>query len=108
MQRMRDGNRERQVTKRRHNRIARWVFGIVVVVCVLLVVATVASFWWRLHALLVLTIWMFLVAAVMGQRMVCIGYADLRIRPVAGFVSDHEGDDPSQVGLIGQHLQVEH
>ena len=33
------------MTKHRHNRVARWVFRLGVAVCVLIVVATVASFW---------------------------------------------------------------
>ena len=49
-----------------------------------------------------------LVAAVVRQRVVGVRDVDLRIRPVARLVRHHEGDDPGQVGLPGQHLQVEH
>lgn len=34
------------MTKRRHNRLARWVFRLGLAACIVIVVASVASFWW--------------------------------------------------------------
>ena len=44
----------------------------------------------------------------MRQRMVRLGHADLRIRPRALFLADHERDDARQIRLERQQLQVEH
>ena len=44
----------------------------------------------------------------MRQRMVGLGDADLRVRPPAVLAAQHEGHDPRQVALVGQHLQVAH
>ena len=48
------------------------------------------------------------VAAVVRERVVRIGHADLRIRPHAAFASHHQRDDAGHVGLEGDQLQVEH
>src|SRR5262249_15066709 len=45
---------------------------------------------------------------VMRQRVVRLGHADLRIRPRALLLADHERDHPRQVRLERQELQVEH
>ena len=45
---------------------------------------------------------------VVRQRMVRFGHADLRVRPGALLLADHERDDARQVGLKRQELQVEH
>ena len=49
-----------------------------------------------------------LVAAVVRQGVVGVRDVDLRVGAVARLVGHHEGDDPGQVGLVGQHLQVVH
>ena len=46
--------------------------------------------------------------AVMRQRMVRLGHANLRVRAGALLLADHERDDARQVGLKRQELQVEH
>ena len=42
------------------------------------------------------------------QGVVRIGNADLWVGPRCRFVAHHECRDAGQVGLVGQHLQVEH
>ena len=44
----------------------------------------------------------------MRGRVVRFRHADLRVGPPAVLAADHEADDAGQVGLVGQHLQVEH
>src|SRR5580765_5547499 len=44
----------------------------------------------------------------MRQRMVRLGHADLRVRPRALLLADHERDDTREVRLERQQLQVEH
>ncbi len=44
----------------------------------------------------------------MRKGMVRFGHADLRIRPRALLLADHERDHARQIRLEGQHLQVEH
>ena len=46
--------------------------------------------------------------AVVGQRMVRIGHADLRIGPQAALAAEHHRRDAREVGLERDHLQVEH
>ena len=48
------------------------------------------------------------VAAVVRQRVVRVGHPDFGVGAVARLVPQHEGGDPGQVGLPGEHLQVEH
>ncbi len=48
------------------------------------------------------------VVAVVRQRVVRVGHADLGIGAVAGLAGELEGDDAGDVALEGQHLQVEH
>ena len=48
------------------------------------------------------------VVAVVRQRVVRVGDADLGIGPVAGLAGELEGDDAGDVALERQHLQVEH
>src|SRR5579864_4611398 len=42
------------------------------------------------------------------KRMVSLGNADLGISPATQFPAHHEGNDSSQVALIGQNLQIKH
>ena len=42
------------------------------------------------------------------QRMVRLDDPDLRVRAVTDLAADHERDDPRQVGLQRQDLQIEH
>ena len=48
------------------------------------------------------------IVAVVRERMVRIGHADLGIGARAGFARQLEGDDAGDVALQRQHLQVEH
>src|SRR5216684_1096750 len=48
------------------------------------------------------------IAAVVRQRMMRLGNADLGISSRAGFASELKRDDPGDVSLQSQHLQVEH
>jgi len=48
------------------------------------------------------------VAAVVRQRVVRVGDADLRIRRAALLAADHVGEDARGVGLVGEHEQVVH
>ena len=48
------------------------------------------------------------IVAVVRERMVRIGHADLGVGAVAGLARELEGDDPRDVALQRQHLQVEH
>ena len=48
------------------------------------------------------------VVAVVGERVMRVGNADLGIGAVAGFARQLEGDDAGDIALEGQHLQVEH
>ena len=48
------------------------------------------------------------VAAVVRQRVVGVGHPDLGVGAVARLVPQHERGDPGEVGLPGEHLQVEH
>ena len=48
------------------------------------------------------------VAAMVGERMVRVGNADLGIALQAPLASDHHGRDAREVGLEGHHLEVEH
>ena len=42
------------------------------------------------------------------ERVVAFRNADLLIGAAAEFAPDHEGDDPREIGLIREHLQIEH
>ena len=42
------------------------------------------------------------------RRVVRLRHADLRVGAATVLAADHEADDAGQVGLVGQHLQVEH
>ena len=46
--------------------------------------------------------------AVMRQRMVRLVHANLRVYVRVLFAADHERDDPRQVALKRQELQVQH
>ena len=48
------------------------------------------------------------IVAVMRERMVRIGNTDLWVGAIAGFAGELERDDPGDVTLQRQHLQVEH
>ena len=44
----------------------------------------------------------------MRQPMMPFGDADFRIRAATQLLRQHEGADPRQIGLVGEHLQVQH
>src|SRR6266850_3727614 len=48
------------------------------------------------------------IVAVMGERMMGIRDADFRIGAIARFSSELEGNDPGDIALQCQHLQIEH
>ena len=45
---------------------------------------------------------------VVGDGMMAVGDANLRIRPVADLARDHERHDARDIGLVGQRHQVVH
>ena len=48
------------------------------------------------------------ISGVMGQRVVCVGNSDFRVRSIRLFAADHESNHPREIGLEGQNLQVKH
>ena len=51
---------------------------------------------------------LFRIVAVMRERVVRIGNADLRVSAIARFARELERDDARDIALQRQHLQIEH
>ena len=51
---------------------------------------------------------LFRIVAVMAEGMVPVWHAGFRIGARATLAAEHEGADPSEIGLHSQYLQIDH